>query len=74
MKNDKMRFFGVEVERGCITKLPSFFRYNNRRWDYAIKAEAGTAKDFAMKFQSTGIFRTAQIPETGVWILKEIRH
>jgi|TARA_B100001094_G_scaffold323508_1_gene374521 hypothetical protein len=74
MKSDKMSFFGVEVERDCITKLPSFFRYDNRRWDYAIKTNSGTAKDFAMKLQSTGIFRTAQIPESGVWIIKEIRH
>ena len=74
MKSDKMRFFGVEVERDCITKLPSFFRYNNRRWDYAIKTDPKNAKDFAMKLKSTGIFRIAQIPESGVWILKEIRH
>lgn len=74
MKNEKMRFFGVEVERNCITKLPAFFRHDNRRWDYAIKTDPERAKEFVMKLQSTGIFRTAYMPESGIWVLKEIRH
>ena len=68
------RFFGIDVERSCIKKLPAIFRYDNRRWDYAISADNDKAEEIAMKFKSTGYFRVDQIPENGVWILKETRH
>lgn len=74
MVSDKRMFFGVEVERSCITKLPSFFRYDNRRWDYAIKPGHNDARDIINKLQSAGIFRSAHLKESDVWILKEIRH
>jgi hypothetical protein len=67
-------FFGVEVERYCITKLPAFFKYDNKRWDYAIKSTPEHADVFAKKLQSTGIFRTLYLKESGIWIVKEIRH
>jgi hypothetical protein len=70
MMSDKRMFFGVEVERSCITKLPSCFRYDNRRWDYAIKSD----REIVNKLQTAGIFRSAYLKESGVWILKEIRH
>lgn len=66
-------FFGVEIESNCITKLPSFFMYNNKRWDYAIESTPENVEMFAKKLQSTGIFRTLYIKSSGIWIVKEIR-
>lgn len=73
MKRETRMFFGIEIESSRVTKLPSCFRYNRRRWDYAIKAES-EEYDLIKKLKSSGIFRSVYIKESGVWILKEIRH
>ena len=72
--SDKRIFFGIEIERSYVTKLPSCFRYDNRRWDYAIKSNPNFSKDIISKLQTSGVFRSAYLEESGVWILKEIRH
>lgn len=73
-KEELMSFFGVEVEKDCLFRLPSCFRHNNTKWDYVIKSDPDHSANFAEKLRSTGSFKVKQLENSKLWIVKTIVH
>lgn len=65
---------GIKIEKYSLFRAPACFKHDGMRWDYIIQSDPEHAETFAKQFELSKVLKVKYIKDSGVWLIRCIRH